>query len=287
MCSVLEDQKVKKKDSPFQYDEWNKWTIKSSLVPYIHTKKGIGDGEEKLCAEYDVKPLGQNSSYDCKIEGIRCECKKLDSDNSFRVGISMLPKYTTIQNDLINILYKLKEIVGDTKITHHIVEKIYKLCFQSVKKSKSKTTIFQGILKSEICASNLNILNNCIEKLKKIVLFSESKKVRIYICSQHGKHKDVDFYSYLKLFYKENIIKDIMGEDYIISVLKIHLTDILLRYQHTTIKECFNNVLKETFENITLVFVDKHKGFYPVKDNTKLYCKRITSGSIRANYDFS
>ncbi len=265
---------IKHKPKPFIEDKWNKWTNKSIDIPFKYTQKGLGDGEEKLCKEYNTKPCGQNSSYDCKIKGIKCECKKLDNDKSFRVGVSALSAYTNIQSNLINILNIIRDI--HSKVSHPSIDKIYNSCFKinkkTTSKTTSKTTIIQGLFKSELCESNLVILDNIIKELKTFVFKIEPK--RITIPNPHylaDKSVEVDFYHYLKLIYKENIVKEIMGtEEYALAIIKYNLQEYLQHYKDITVKEELNIILRDTFADKTLIFVDKELGFYPTKNYNKL-----------------
>lgn len=70
----------------YKNDEWNQWTSKSTHIPFKSNIPSIGDGEQKIATEFGVQPLGQNFSYDLDIFGEKWEVKKLDSDDSFRLG---------------------------------------------------------------------------------------------------------------------------------------------------------------------------------------------------------
>ena len=48
-----------------------------------------------------------------------------------------------------------------------------------------------------------------------------------------------------------------------------------------TLKEYLNKMVREVFDDLTLVIVDKRKGFMPISSIEKVSCYRITSGSPR------
>ena len=88
----------------YNKDAWNPWTNRSIDIPFGTTEQAVGDGEQKLGAEYGVNPMGQNVSYDLDILGEKWEVKKLDSDNSFRLGVEVSSNYRQIINSAIRIL---------------------------------------------------------------------------------------------------------------------------------------------------------------------------------------
>lgn len=90
--------------NPYNNNTWNAWTNKSKEVSFKSTEQAVGDGEHKLGAEYDVKPQGQNVSYDLDILGEKWEVKKLDSDNSFRLGIEVSSNYRQVIDCVTRIL---------------------------------------------------------------------------------------------------------------------------------------------------------------------------------------
>lgn len=94
----------------YKNNEWNKWTTKSSHIPFKSDIKSIGDGEQKIAAEFGVQPLGQNFSYDLNIFDEKWEIKKLDSDNSFRLGVKASTLYTPIISSVIRILERVINI---------------------------------------------------------------------------------------------------------------------------------------------------------------------------------
>ena len=97
---------------PIIYEEWNGWTSLSENISFKSNKKGVGDGEEKLAAEHNTTPLGQNVTYDLDINNERWECKKLDSDNSFRLGVEASKNYQPIQMKLLNIFQAVKDVIS-------------------------------------------------------------------------------------------------------------------------------------------------------------------------------
>ena len=51
--------------------------------------------------------------------------------------------------------------------------------------------------------------------------------------------------------------------------------------KNQTLKEYLNKIVREVFDDLTLVIVDKYKGFMPISSIEKVSCHRITSGGPR------
>ena len=80
----------------YKNDVWNNWTLKSNGIPFTSDTKSIGDGEQKLAAEFGVTPLGQNVAYDIMVNGEKWEIKKLHkviSKTTWRPRISAIKNY--------------------------------------------------------------------------------------------------------------------------------------------------------------------------------------------------
>ena len=135
-----------------QRDQWNSWTKKSKHVPFKAPAKGYGDGEHKLAAEYNIQQNGQNVSYDLTMPfGEHWECKKIDSDGSFRLGVEITPLYAPIIANLLSIFHKIKyidNILLDDLETQTFIKNIVNDIYINLH-GRSETPIFNGFIKNE------------------------------------------------------------------------------------------------------------------------------------------
>ena len=269
------------------YDKWNPWTTKSENVKFKTTDKAIGHGEQKLAMEYSTKPLGQNYSYDLRIGNEKWECKKLDLDGSFRIGVESQTKYSELVSSVVNLLDNVKSIIpllleGQIKNELVIVEsKTYR-----IPRGQSRTSLYAGLKKSEVSASNLKKANEVIEKL--ISLSNYDGKVRnIKLFSPIGEKKNYcieDAYELLKLDdAKQDFMTEKLGVNYNLAILRSATRGIDI-FEESSLKERLNEIVRELFYDKTLVFVDETKGYKPVTDLSKIVCYRITSGAPRCKY---
>lgn len=270
----------------FQYDVWNKWTEKSFNVSFNSQTKGIGDGENKLGAEFDAKPLGQNYSYDLYINGEKWEIKKLDSDNSFRLGVEISPHYTTIISKVIRILEQIEPLTNKL-INSTSKSKFIDINNQIITKSgNSSTYLIDGLRKNEVSASNLEKANNIIESLKEFKI-DYSSKIKLY----NSLSKDLFEYklqdAFIKLSVEPITVKErikIFGSEDTYNTLLIlnNIGEDLFFFKEKSLKQQLNDVVRNIFAfDIKLVLVHSHYGFKPLKDISKIYCNRITSGLPR------
>ncbi len=190
----------------YNNDTWNPWTVKSENTPFKTNENAIGSGERKLGIEFDVVPFGQNFSYDLIVNGEEWEVKKLDSDNSFRLGVEVTTHYTPIISNVIRILEKLISIKNE--IIESEVGMIIRLCIMKIESTtgRSGTLLLDGLRKNEVSEANLNKANDIIEDLKGILL--KHGTMSLY-SSIDGSKKD---YEILKAF-KKIIIEEISIEE--------------------------------------------------------------------------
>jgi hypothetical protein len=269
----------------YKNDEWNKWTLKSSGTPFKSTETSIGDGENKLGKEYDTIPLGQNFSYDLQILDERWEVKKLDADNSFRLGVKVSTDYMQIVATVIRILDTvliINEQLLDSKTGNEI-----KLCTKKIseKTGRCNTLLLDGLRKNEVAESNLDKANEIIEILKKL-LIDEEKTVKLF-SSFDGKKYDYELLKAFKKISIENIsIKEkvsIFGfED---TYNRLLITDALgtdLKvFENESLREVLNIMVRKIFDDVKLVLVHETKGYRPISNSDSIFCNRITSGNPR------
>lgn len=273
----------------FINDEWNSWTIKSEEIPFKSKEGGIGDGENKLGIEYGVKPLGQNTTYDLDIDlyNEKWEVKKLDSDNSFRMGIGINSSYREVINCVLKIVEHLlvieKSLIGSgTELIKDI-----KACIKKVKSISGRTTTYliDGLRKNEVSASNLEKANFIIEVIKKYIIKDE-KKVSMYSSFDGSKQEYSSFVAFNKLRYEaiplEHKLSLLGGSDFYNRLLITNIigSDIDI-FRDSTLKEVLNSLVRDSFSSIKLVLVHEEKGYKPITNLESIYCNRITSGNPR------
>ncbi len=270
----------------FENDVWNSWTKRSEHVLFKSQIKGIGDGESKIGAEFNIEPLGQNSSYDLFVNGEKWEIKKLDSDNSFRLGIEISSYYTPIISSVIRILEKtqgLNEHLLPSETKNEYIRIINSI---NTKSGSSKTLLLDGLIKNEVSGSNLDKVNNIIKDLHKLTSI-ETQRLSLYN-SITGKLEDYNLLDAFKKISIESVsyeIKaNILGSNDNYNKL-LFINEIgrdLESFERRTLKETLNDIVRDVFSHdVKLVLVHKDYGFKPITNLDRLYCNRITSGSPR------
>lgn len=270
----------------FVNNEWNEWTEKSINIPFKSNVNSIGDGEHKIGAEFDVAPLGQNFSYDLLIYEEKWEVKKLDSDNSFRLGVGVSSYYTPVISNVIRILERVLLIenkLQPSKIKTEFQEIVYEI---NNKSGNSHTLLLDGLRKNEVSASNLDKANTIIEKLKNISIDGENKM--LLFNSFNGKKMEYNFSDSLVKLSVEKIpleekIKlfgsvDNYNKTLIVNELKLDLK----LFSNQSLRELLDEIVRNIFStDLKLVLVHEKKGFKPLTNLKNIYCNRITSGLPR------
>jgi hypothetical protein len=276
-------------DSYLTFNDWNTWTSTSYNIPFESSDKQYGDGEEKLGAEYDTAPLGQNSSYDLNIFGKRFECKKLDKDGSFRLGVEVSSMYNDTLTHISNIFNKIKTIIP------YMTESLIKTKLQSIlndiekTSAKCKTSVYNGFKKHEVSESNLELANILLEKLKVLITFDISEKFTLY-CSITGHKKEYNLINTVKKLNSEDLDanqkEEIIGnaEKYNSATIYLKLFEDLSYFYDKTLKDVLNDIVRSVFIDKILVFVHENNGYKPISELNRIICYRITSGSPRCKY---
>lgn len=265
-------------------DTWNPWTIKSINIPFKSTENAVGDGEQKLGFEFDVVPLGQNFAYDLEINDERWEVKKLDSDNSFRLGVGVATRYTPIISSVIRILEKLQFIkseILDSEIGFFIKDCILKIETNS---GRSNTLLLDGLRKNEVSESNLDKANEIIEDLKSIILKNGTMLLYSSIDGFKREYRILD--AFKKIIIEEISIEqkiNLIGDRDIYNRLLITnlIIDDISIFEDYTLREKLNTIIRSVFENVKLVLVNENGGYKPITNLESFYCNRITSGLPR------
>lgn len=269
----------------YKDDQWNAWTKKSSRVKFKSSEKAIGDGEHKLGAEYGKKPLGQNSAYDLDVSGEKWEIKKVDSDNSFRLGVEVATHYTPVIGNVIRILENVLSIKHDLLDT--VSGNIIKDCIKKIENisPSCKTALLDGLRKNEVAESNLQKANDIIEELKTI-LIKEDVKVKLH-SSVDGKIYEYDILRAFKKLTIENItiknkIKLLGNEEvYNRALITSKVIDDIKLFENISLQKKLNKIIRDIFNNVKLVLVHEEDGYKPIRNLKNIYCNRITSGLPR------
>ncbi len=268
----------------YDNDTWNPWTVKSVNIPFETTENAIGSGERKLGVEFDVEPFGQNFGYDLEVNGEKWEVKKLDSDNSFRLGVEVTTHYTPIISNVIRILEKLISIKNE--IIDSEIGQLIRVCISEIESinGRSSTLLLDGLRKNEVSAANLDKANEIIEELKGVLL--KDGTMSLY-SSIDGSKKDYDILN----AFKKIIIEEISIEEKIkligdrdiynrLLVTNLILDDIII-FETISLREKLNLIIRSVFQIVKLILVHENKGYKPIANLENIYCNRITSGSPR------
>lgn len=270
----------------FVNNQWNKWTQKSQYVPFKSSVSSIGDGEHKIGAEFGVVPLGQNFSFDLQVHGEKWEVKKLDTDNSFRLGVGVSSYYTPIISSVIRILEKVLTI--ENQLQNSKIKTEFQAIVNQIhsKSGSSHTLLLEGLRKNEVSASNLEKANTIIELLKKF-RFNENAKILLFD-SYNGNEKAYNHIdSFIKLSVEDISLEEkikLFGsiDDYNIALIVNELKKDLELFTDKSLKDILNQIVRNIFSSdLKLVLVHEEKGFKPITNLESIYCNRITSGLPR------
>jgi hypothetical protein len=267
-------------------DEWNAWTKKSKDVPFETSQKKYGDGEEKLAAEYNTEPMGQNMSYDIHMPfGEKWEVKKLDSDNSFRLGIEVSIHYTSIIQNVLKICNSMIETKPLLTEDQELETLINTITYTS---SKCKTSLLEGLHKHEVSNSNLTKANALIEELKQLSKSLDQQELKLF-SSITGTEKTYPILKAYQTLLIEDLemvqIQKLLKESYNKTVICNAVSKELDTFKESSLIDQLNKSIRRVFtNNKILVLVDKNKGYMPLKNLNRIICNRITSGNPRCKF---
>jgi hypothetical protein len=265
-------------------DNWNPWTYKSSNVDFKSLEKAIGDGEHKLGQEFGIKPFGQNFAYDLEVQGEKWEVKKLDSDNSFRLGVEVATRYTPIIANVIRIfesVLSIKSQIIDSEIGNLLWSCIGKI---ETINGRCTTGLLDGLRKNEVAESNLDKANEIIEDLKSILIQTGTIELHSSIDGVKKEYHLLDAYKKIvveKISIEEKI--RILGDRDIYNRLLItNLVENDVKiFELNSLRDELNKIIRSVFQNVKLVLVHEEYGFKPITKLELIYCNRITSGLPR------
>jgi hypothetical protein len=223
-------------------DTWHKWSENSKGICFKSTTKSIGNGEKKLAKELGISnPKGQNSTVDLEHKELgNISVKDMTNDDCILGVEGCQSMHTIFRQILCPMQTWCGKYAPDCKYVSGIklrMERAY---------GTSKITIWEGIERHELSASNLLELSNIIECIKR----------RITKCP---------------------------GE---ISSKSEYILDMYNHVTNSTLLELLNGCVRKEAINNTLVIVHKEKGWQIIKNIEKITCTRITRGAPRIHVEF-
>lgn len=151
-----------------------------------------------------------------------------------------------------------------------------------------KTSVIDGFKKHEVSEANLKSANYIIEQLIHINNTYEHHTVKMYSSIDGKLYTYSLLTAYRKCKLESHTYNDIISifkciDMYNYAVIADSLPN-LTYFRTQTLCEQLNDIVRDTFKHKILVFVDKHKGFYPVKNMNMIICNRITQNLPRGKY---
>tara|TARA_B100001769_G_C22074681_1_gene578640 strand:- start:507 stop:1283 length:777 start_codon:yes stop_codon:yes gene_type:complete len=153
-----------KSEQTIKFDVWNPWSNKSNNIQYKSRIKYIGNGEEKLASELDITTRlgGQNNTVDLVHHEIgNISVKDMTNDDCILGSDGSQHMRTLFRK----VVYPLSSWAEKYRYKCEYAKDIYNSL--DIKYGISRTTIFDGIERSELSKSNLTELNNILECVKK------------------------------------------------------------------------------------------------------------------------
>jgi hypothetical protein len=250
---------------------WNPWTTKSENISFSAHRPGIGDGEDKVAAELDTVPLGQNSPYDLvvTIHGVvrKCDVKKLDK-NTFNTGVAGRNALRPIKNKLESLLLCLAPIMKNNIFTEEEQKKLGEL------EKMSPDELSVGTLRklTSIC----KLLHEKLENLRQTLPSVKSIA---------NPYNNTMFEMTAEKYYQLHKIFGIPLPEELQPLEETLQMMYTLEHDYITNPENLTQDLHQLttlFQDISLIFVDEKKGYYILENPmTKIKFERITRGHPR------
>ena len=242
---------------------WTPWTAKSEGIPFETQRDGIGDGEDKLAAELDTVPYGQNSPYDMDImlDGVKrqSDAKKLDN-GTFNTGVKGRDALRPIKTKIDVLLETLRTLEP-------------KPIFSA--EEKARIHALSDVSPDELCVKKLIHLNSvCVMLKQKQDQIRASLPTVTYLTEKMTVDK---CYAICEILNRPIPAEYVQYSD-TVQLLKL-LTHDFINDTDRLNREL--NALVSIFTDIILIFVDKQKGYSILKDLTNITFQRITRGNPR------
>ena len=148
----------------YMNDVWHKWTHKSDDVPFDTNTKCVGGGEEKLAKELNITTGlgGQNSTIDLVHHELGNISVKDMTDDSCILGTDGCQNMRRVFRQTI---YPLISWCEKYRINCKYAEDTYNQLNKNY--GRARISIFDGIERFELCASNFNKLDLILQSIKK------------------------------------------------------------------------------------------------------------------------
>jgi hypothetical protein len=264
--------------------KWIPWTALSTAIPFASVTKGKGDGEDRVAAIFATVALGQNSPYDMMVtlagEATKGDVKKLDK-GTFNTGVSGRNTLRPVRARLEQLLMVMGSLV-DSPI----------LAFTEEEKK-----LFNGGRCPLVKASPDELTMRTLENIERAIQLLNAKQAalrvslptRTFVDPLTGITREIGSEQFFKicsaLGHSSEAIRSTLGpsvfEKAAMLVSKLDHPYINVPAQLRTDL----NGLRSVFEGMVLIFVDAAKGYYLLKDLSKINFCRITWGSVRFSVD--
>jgi hypothetical protein len=268
------------------FHKWTPWTGLSTAIPFKCVTAGKGDGEDRVAAEFHTVALGQNSNYDMMVEiggsgsgsvnRWKADVKKLDN-LSFNTGVSGRDALRPIKAQIDRFLMTVAAVVDSPLLALTAEQK----------------RLFTGGRCPLVEASPDEVAAGTIETMERVAQLLNSKQAALRASLPGRRFRDPltaveknitaeQFYKICSAYGKTGAeISGTLGSE------AMQKTELLVHYlDHPFISDPASmrrslNGLTWIFDSMLLIFVDEEKGYYLLKDLSKLSLQRITKGSPR------
>lgn len=242
---------------------WKQWTKKSENIAFKSCKNGVGDGEEKVAHELESIVLGQNSTYDLHIDGINYEVKKLDKKNDFNTAKKGRSVLRPILKDIDGLLDSLHEL-------------------GLLKEYKELLKPIENVYSDELAVGTIRKLISVVEILnEKLLKLLELIPTELFYQKEDEKPLSIRLDLYFRIC-KET--KQDFPEKYV-SLEPIMKIIQLMNNKYIQEPDLLNKDLDTLpvnfLKDVSLIIVDKHKGYMFIDDISKVKFLRITRGNPR------
>jgi len=250
---------------------WIPFTEKSAGIDYKHSRRGIGNGEEKVAAELNTTILGQNSPYDMDafINGTkeRCEVKELDS-GTFNSGANGRDAIRDIQNKIFHFLTICRHISASPLLTPEQQEQMKGLVHIS------PDEVSEGSL------LKISMISKILCDLRKNIISTVPSTPIVSPFEMQGKPLEMDLPTYFTLC--KTLHLDLLPEYQAYAERLQFLEDTVHPYiQDPQLFSDSLNGLPSIFTGMKLIFVDKVNGYCICDTIESIKFCRITQGRPR------
>jgi hypothetical protein len=264
---------------PGSFNVWTRWSAASESVSYDHRPDGAGPGEWKVAAEFNTRPLGQNSPYDMEpvINGsaYKFEIKEPDSADSFPCGRNGRDALRPVKALIAELLGRFPGIAAHAAVPEGLRGQLLSLSTVSPDELCEGNTVKLH----EACRSLLELRETLQSRLTTVPLFNPFTGERTSVSARQ-------YAATAKVWgLTAEAIKETVGAE---SFSSVELLDSLTHVYIDTPDRLLSDLtsLRDIFRGYVLVLVHREKGFYLMDSpETRLTFNRITRGHPRFKVD--